>query len=129
IFAFAAHLLPASNALALLAPNCRHVCSHRLWLLPDGPLTFSVALEQLRNLFLGSFTTNLLLGSKSCSRHKQSRGRGLRRRAVHDRGASRTGRVHTQIKTAMLELRPTCENCNALLPPNSTEAMICTFEC
>src|SRR5580765_1589359 len=29
----------------------------------------------------------------------------------------------------MLELRPTCENCNAPLPPNSTEAMICSFEC
>jgi hypothetical protein len=29
----------------------------------------------------------------------------------------------------MLELRPSCENCNAPLPPNSTEAMICTFEC
>ncbi len=29
----------------------------------------------------------------------------------------------------MLELRPTCENCNAPLPPESTEAMICTFEC
>jgi hypothetical protein len=29
----------------------------------------------------------------------------------------------------MLELRPTCENCNAALPPNSTAAMICTFEC
>jgi len=29
----------------------------------------------------------------------------------------------------MLELRPTCENCNRSLPPDSTEAMICTFEC
>lgn len=29
----------------------------------------------------------------------------------------------------MLELRPTCENCNKALPPHSTEAMICTFEC
>jgi hypothetical protein len=29
----------------------------------------------------------------------------------------------------MLELRPTCEHCNKPLPPNSTEAMICTFEC
>ncbi|WP_223576880.1 DUF1272 domain-containing protein [Kangiella taiwanensis] len=29
----------------------------------------------------------------------------------------------------MLELRPTCEHCNKLLPPESTEAMICTFEC
>jgi uncharacterized protein len=29
----------------------------------------------------------------------------------------------------MLELRPTCENCNAPLPPNSMVAMICTFEC
>jgi hypothetical protein len=29
----------------------------------------------------------------------------------------------------MLELRPVCENCGKDLPPNSTEAMICTFEC
>ena len=29
----------------------------------------------------------------------------------------------------MLELRPSCENCNAPLPPHSTEAMICSFEC
>src|ERR1043165_9248351 len=29
----------------------------------------------------------------------------------------------------MLELRPTCENCNTPLPPNSTDAMICSFEC
>jgi hypothetical protein len=29
----------------------------------------------------------------------------------------------------MLELRPTCEHCNKQLPPQSTEAMICSFEC
>jgi hypothetical protein len=29
----------------------------------------------------------------------------------------------------MLELRPTCENCNAALPPASREARICSFEC
>ncbi|MCG6970930.1 MAG: DUF1272 domain-containing protein [Gammaproteobacteria bacterium] len=29
----------------------------------------------------------------------------------------------------MLELRPTCEHCNKELPPDSTEAMICTYEC
>jgi uncharacterized protein len=29
----------------------------------------------------------------------------------------------------MLELRPNCECCNKDLPPESTEAMICTFEC
>ena len=29
----------------------------------------------------------------------------------------------------MLELRPTCENCNKALPPASTEARICSFEC
>ena len=29
----------------------------------------------------------------------------------------------------MLELRPACENCNKQLPHESTEAMICTFEC
>ena len=29
----------------------------------------------------------------------------------------------------MLELRPTCENCNKPLPPDSLEARICTYEC
>lgn len=29
----------------------------------------------------------------------------------------------------MLELRPSCENCNRELPPNSIEARICSFEC
>ncbi len=29
----------------------------------------------------------------------------------------------------MLEIRPNCENCGKLLPNNSEEAMICTFEC
>lgn len=29
----------------------------------------------------------------------------------------------------MLELRPNCECCDKDLPPNNTEAMICTFEC
>ena len=30
---------------------------------------------------------------------------------------------------ALLELRPTCENCNRPLPPNSLEARICSYEC
>ncbi|MEC8082080.1 MAG: DUF1272 domain-containing protein [Pseudomonadota bacterium] len=29
----------------------------------------------------------------------------------------------------MLELRPNCECCDKDLPPESTEAVICTFEC
>ncbi len=29
----------------------------------------------------------------------------------------------------MIEIRPTCEHCNKLLPFDSQEAMICTFEC
>ena len=29
----------------------------------------------------------------------------------------------------MLEIRPNCEHCNKDLPYNSTEAMICSFEC
>ena len=29
----------------------------------------------------------------------------------------------------MLELRPTCENCNKALPPGSLEAPICSYEC
>lgn len=29
----------------------------------------------------------------------------------------------------MLQLRPNCEHCDCDLPPDSTEARICTFEC
>ena len=29
----------------------------------------------------------------------------------------------------MLELRPNCEHCNAALPPNATDARICSYEC
>ncbi len=29
----------------------------------------------------------------------------------------------------MLELRPSCECCDRDLPPDSAEALICTFEC
>jgi len=29
----------------------------------------------------------------------------------------------------MLELRQSCENCDKPLPPNSSEALICSFEC
>jgi hypothetical protein len=29
----------------------------------------------------------------------------------------------------MLELRPTCENCDKALPPDATDARICSFEC
>jgi hypothetical protein len=29
----------------------------------------------------------------------------------------------------VLELRPTCENCDRLLPPSSSEARICSYEC
>lgn len=29
----------------------------------------------------------------------------------------------------MLQLRPTCEHCNRLLPPDSAEAWICSYEC
>jgi hypothetical protein len=29
----------------------------------------------------------------------------------------------------MLELRPSCENCNKALPPDSLDARICSYEC
>jgi len=29
----------------------------------------------------------------------------------------------------MLQLRPTCEHCNRDLPPDSSDAMICSYEC
>jgi len=32
-------------------------------------------------------------------------------------------------ETTMLELRPTCEHCNAALPPDSLDARICSYEC
>jgi uncharacterized protein len=34
-----------------------------------------------------------------------------------------------QQEKPMLELRPTCEHCNQALPPDSTEARICSYEC
>src|SRR6266581_884749 len=43
--------------------------------------------------------------------------------------ASGECRNKTSENIVMLELRPTCENCNAALPPNSNDAMICSFEC
>lgn len=36
---------------------------------------------------------------------------------------------YKQIGEMMLELRPGCEQCDKDLPPESTEARICTFEC
>jgi hypothetical protein len=32
-------------------------------------------------------------------------------------------------RRTMLELRPSCENCNTPLPPDSLEARICSYEC
>ena len=34
-----------------------------------------------------------------------------------------------RISDKMLELRPNCECCDKDLPPESTDAMICSFEC
>jgi len=34
-----------------------------------------------------------------------------------------------ETEPALLELRPTCENCNKELPADSLEARICTYEC
>ena len=33
------------------------------------------------------------------------------------------------MEALMLELRPSCEGCGKSLPPNATDAMICTYEC
>jgi len=38
-------------------------------------------------------------------------------------------RGHAAEETRMLELRPGCECCNTDLPPDSTDARICSFEC
>src|SRR5262245_5966205 len=34
-----------------------------------------------------------------------------------------------EVRVSMLELRPVCENCNKPLPPDATDARICSFEC
>lgn len=43
---------------------------------------------------------------------------------------TRIERLHStpHVRT-MLELRPTCENCNKPLPPSATDARICSYEC
>jgi hypothetical protein len=32
-------------------------------------------------------------------------------------------------RNTLLELRPTCENCNKPLPPDALDARICSYEC
>lgn len=54
---------------------------------------------------------------------------------MHGRGDPAYSRLVDLCGTApwhnanMLELRPTCENCNRPLAPNATDAMICSLEC
>jgi len=43
-------------------------------------------------------------------------------------GAWNSNRTSSGTMT-MLELRPNCECCNKDLPPDATDAMICSFEC
>jgi uncharacterized protein len=38
-------------------------------------------------------------------------------------------RVASQGERPMLQLRPSCECCDRDLPPDSTEAVVCSFEC
>lgn len=46
------------------------------------------------------------------------------------KGSHPEGMIRHRWKTGgMLELRPNCECCDVDLPPQSLEAMICTFEC
>lgn len=40
-----------------------------------------------------------------------------------------TIKTQTICENFMLELRPNCEHCNKDLPPESKDAMICSFEC
>src|SRR3989441_13097927 len=42
---------------------------------------------------------------------------------------ARRSRMTITYSDVMLELRPSCDLCDRDLPPDSTEAMICTFEC
>src|SRR5436190_13909360 len=49
-------------------------------------------------------------------------------RKTHAR-CSPTSRRARNLRRLMLQLRPTCEHCNKALPPDSTEARICSYEC
>lgn len=37
--------------------------------------------------------------------------------------------IQSLMQKKMLDIRPTCENCNKALSHDSMEALICTFEC
>lgn len=37
--------------------------------------------------------------------------------------------IQQPVVKIMLEIRPICEHCNKALPPDATDAMICSFEC
>ena len=53
-------------------------------------------------------------------------GRGVPRAPTHWSRLWAAARCHD---ANMLELRPTCENCNRPLPRDAPDAMICTIEC
>lgn len=48
---------------------------------------------------------------------------------IKPRKKAQTNASILNTKELMLEIRPSCEHCNKELPFNTTDAMICTFEC
>src|SRR5829696_2474075 len=61
----------------------------------------------------------------SCGRHAAATAVGLAR----TRRIPHVSHTRERDNANMLELRPTCENCNRPLAPDATDAMICTYEC
>ena len=50
-------------------------------------------------------------------------------RAIISSGSTHLPYLSYRRRAHMLELRPSCEHCNKLLPPDSLEARICSYEC
>jgi len=56
----------------------------------------------------------------------------LSRLGGHDRSGNSTANPSPTLSgkdSDMLQLRPSCECCDAALPPDSADARICSFEC
>jgi hypothetical protein len=44
-------------------------------------------------------------------------------------GIAMKRQISGAVENSMLQIRPNCECCNADLPPNASDARICSFEC
>ncbi len=106
----------------------------KIWRASDQPLWIDGAVYGKRNrlrksLLLGLSTQLRTIACElrlACKPNdKLSNAHSICSSTLQDRGKLSFARK----VTLMLKLKPTCENCNQSLPPHSTEARICSYEC